>query len=113
MFITTANTLPTIPVPLQDRMEIIRIPGYTELEKIKIAQIYLFRKQREANGITEKNIIFTESAIKMIIRRYSKESGVRNLEREIASICRKGLPGRKSEASCLPRKFQCYPARVR
>ena len=89
MFITTANTLPAIPAPLQDRMEIIRIPGYTELEKMKIAQIYLVSKQREANGITEKNIVFAESSLKMIIRRYTKEAGVRNLEREIASICRK------------------------
>lgn len=89
MFITTANTLPAIPMPLQDRMEIIRIPGYTELEKMKIAQIYLVSKQREANGITDKNIIFAEGALKLIIRRYTKEAGVRNLEREIASICRK------------------------
>ena len=89
MFITTANTLPAIPAPLQDRMEIIRIPGYTELEKLKIAQIYLVPKQREANGITEKNIIFAESSIKMLIRRYTREAGVRNLEREIAAVCRK------------------------
>ncbi|HPM41218.1 MAG TPA: endopeptidase La, partial [bacterium] len=89
MFITTANTLPAIPAPLQDRMEIIRIPGYTELEKMKIAQIYLVPKQREANGITEKNIIFAESALKMVARRYTREAGVRNLEREIAAICRK------------------------
>ncbi|HPQ80514.1 MAG TPA: endopeptidase La [bacterium] len=89
MFVTTANTLPAIPGPLQDRMEIIRIPGYTELEKLKIAQIYLVPKQREANGITEKNIVFAESAIKMIIRRYTREAGVRNLEREIAAVCRK------------------------
>jgi len=70
-------------------MEIIRIPGYTELEKMKIAQIYLVPKQREANGITEKNIIFAESALKMVARRYTREAGVRNLEREIAAICRK------------------------
>ncbi len=89
MFITTANTLPAIPMPLQDRMEIIRIAGYTELEKLKIAQLYLIRKQREANGLTEKNIAFTESAIKLIVRRYTREAGVRNLEREIASISRK------------------------
>jgi len=89
MFITTANTLPAIPMPLQDRMEIIRLPGYTELEKIKIAEIYLIRKQREANGISDKNVVFTESALRMIIRRFTKEAGVRNLEREIASICRK------------------------
>lgn len=89
MFVTTANTLPAIPAPLQDRMEIIRIPGYTEIEKVKIAEKYLIPKQREANGITEKNIMFTESAIKMIIRHYTRESGVRNLEREIASVSRK------------------------
>ena len=89
MFITTANTLPSIPVPLQDRMEIIRIPGYTELEKIKIAQLYLVKKQMEANGISKKNIQFTEAALKLLIRRYTREAGVRNLEREIASICRK------------------------
>ncbi len=89
MFITTANTLPSIPMPLRDRMEIIRIPGYTELEKLKIAQIYLVRKQREANGLTEKNISFTESALKYVVRHYTREAGVRNLEREVASICRK------------------------
>lgn len=89
MFITTANTLPAIPMPLQDRMEIIRIPGYTEVEKLEIAKRYLIRKQREANGLQEKNITFTESALKLIIRRYTREAGVRNLEREIASISRK------------------------
>jgi len=89
MFITTANTLPAIPIPLQDRMEIIRIPGYTEVEKLEIAKRYLILKQREANGLQEKNISFTESSLKLIIRRYTREAGVRNLEREIASICRK------------------------
>ncbi|MFH1873777.1 MAG: endopeptidase La [Pseudomonadota bacterium] len=89
MFITTANTLPAIPAPLQDRMEVIRIPGYTEVEKREIAVRYLIRKQREANGLKKKNISFTDAAIKFIIRRYTKEAGVRNLEREIAAICRK------------------------
>ena len=89
MFITTANTLPAIPLPLQDRMEIIRIPGYTELEKMEIAKRYLIKKQREANGLTQENIKFTDSALKAMIRHYTKESGVRNLEREIASVCRK------------------------
>ncbi|MBI4126500.1 MAG: endopeptidase La, partial [Deltaproteobacteria bacterium] len=89
MFITTANTLPAIPLPLQDRMEIIRIPGYTELEKIKIAEKYLIPKQREANGLTEKNISFTDSSLKLLTRRYTREAGVRNLEREIASVSRK------------------------
>ncbi|MBI1909151.1 MAG: endopeptidase La [Deltaproteobacteria bacterium] len=89
MFITTANTLHAIPPPLQDRMEIIRIPGYTEQEKIHIAKKYLIKKQREAHGLTEKNLEVAESAIKGIIQRYTKEAGVRNLEREIATVTRK------------------------
>ena len=89
MFITTANTLDRIPRPLQDRMEIIRIAGYTELEKLNIAKKYLMIKQIEANGLTADNIAFTDSAVLGLIRHYTKEAGVRNLEREIASICRK------------------------
>ncbi|HWP57186.1 MAG TPA: endopeptidase La [Candidatus Acidoferrales bacterium] len=89
MFITTANTLDRIPRPLQDRMEIIRIAGYTELEKLNIAKKYLLVKQIDANGLTADNITFTDSAILGLIRHYTKEAGVRNLEREIASICRK------------------------
>ena len=89
MFITTANTLDRIPRPLQDRMEIIRIAGYTELEKVNIAKKYLIEKQREANGLTPENIVFTDNALMGVVRHYTKEAGVRSLEREIAAVCRK------------------------
>jgi len=114
MFITTANTLPAIPLPLQDRMEIIRIPGYTELEKLEIAKRYLIKKQREANGLNEDNIRFTDSALKMIIRNYTREAGVRNLEREVASVCRKVArdfardKGKFKHTNVTPRKIQQY-----
>lgn len=89
MFITTANVLQTIPAPLQDRMEVIRIAGYTEPEKMSIAQKYLVKKSIEANGLTADNISFSEGSLLSVIRQYTREAGVRNMEREIASICRK------------------------
>jgi ATP-dependent Lon protease len=89
MFITTANTLERIPRPLQDRMEIIRIEGYTEDEKLNIAKKYLVPKQREANGLKDANITINDQALRALIRHYTKESGVRNLEREIGAVCRK------------------------
>ncbi len=89
LFITTANTLPDIPLPLQDRMEIIRLPGYTEIEKYNIAQQFLIPKQVKTNGLEETAPAFTKNSVYTIIRRYTREAGVRNLEREISSICRK------------------------
>ncbi len=88
-FITTANTLPSIPLPLQDRMEIIRLPGYLEFEKRNIARGFLIPKQLMLNGLTEKQVSFTEGALSDIIGLYTREAGVRNLERQIATICRK------------------------
>ncbi|MFQ5514948.1 MAG: endopeptidase La [Myxococcota bacterium] len=89
MFITTANSLHGIPRPLQDRMEIIQIPGYIEEEKLQIAKGFLIPKQREAHGLSEEQIRCTDAGVLEIIRRFTKEAGVRSLEREIASICRK------------------------
>ncbi len=88
-FITTANTLPDIPLPLQDRMEIIRLPGYTEYEKYRIATDFLIEKQAKMNGMDGERIKFSKNSIYTIIQEYTREAGVRNLEREIASICRK------------------------
>jgi len=88
MFVTTANSL-NIPTPLLDRMEVIQLSGYTEDEKVSIAQKYLIRKQIENNGVKEKELEITEDAIRDIVRHYTREAGVRNLEREIAKVCRK------------------------
>ncbi|MEK6758328.1 MAG: endopeptidase La [Deltaproteobacteria bacterium] len=89
MFITTANSIQGIPHPLLDRMEMIRIPGYTEIEKLHIVERFLFKKQLKLHGLTEKNLDLGKASILAVIRRYTKEAGVRNLERQIATICRK------------------------
>jgi ATP-dependent Lon protease len=89
MFITTANILDTIPPALQDRMEVLRLPGYTLQEKIKIARRYLIPKEYEANGVSTKNVIFTQKSLDTIIEKYTREAGLRNLQREIGNICRK------------------------
>jgi ATP-dependent Lon protease len=89
MFIATANVLHTIPPALQDRLETIRLPGYTEREKLEIAKRHLLPKQLEANGIKEQHLDFTEEGLRTITEYYTREAGVRNLEREIASVLRK------------------------
>ncbi|MCM0082014.1 endopeptidase La [Geomonas sp. Red32] len=89
MFITTANSSHSIPRPLLDRMELVRLEGYTEHEKLAIARQYLVPKQAASNGLSGKGVSFTDPALLEIIRRYTREAGVRNLEREIGSVCRK------------------------
>jgi len=89
MFITTANQLETIPPPLLDRMELITLPGYTEYEKLIIAQKYLIPKEIKANALKLEEVIFQEDALRAIIKDYTREAGVRNIEREIANVCRK------------------------
>ncbi|MBS1839492.1 MAG: endopeptidase La [Acidobacteria bacterium] len=89
MFVCTANVLHTIPQPLQDRMEILRLPGYTEKEKLEIAKRFLVKRALEATGLKEENLSFTDEGLLHIIRHYTHEAGVRNLEREIQNIARK------------------------
>ena len=89
MFITTANVRYNIPLPLQDRMEIIELPGYLDYDKLEIAKRHILPKQLIAHGIENKNVTFSDEAIKKIISEYTREAGVRNLERELATVCRK------------------------
>jgi ATP-dependent Lon protease len=88
-FIATANVLHTVPPALQDRMEVIRLSGYTELEKMEIAKRFLVRKQMEATGLAKEQIEFTDAGLNRLIQNYTREAGVRNLEREIGNVCRK------------------------
>jgi ATP-dependent Lon protease len=89
LFITTANTLDPIPPPLRDRMEVLELAGYTEEEKLAIARDHLVERQITNHGLTDKQVVFTEAGLRMVIRGYTREAGVRNLEREIGAICRK------------------------
>lgn len=89
MFVTTANVLHNIPRPLLDRMEVLYIPGYTELEKLQIANRYLLPKQKSEHGLTQEQLILDEEALMKVIREYTRESGVRNLEQQVAALCRK------------------------
>jgi ATP-dependent Lon protease len=112
MFVCTANSL-NIPAPLLDRMEVIRIPGYTEDEKLNIAMRYLIPKQMKENGLKKNELKITESAVRDIIRHYTRESGVRNLEREISKICRKVvksllLKPSDKRLSVTPRSMEKY-----
>ncbi len=88
-FVATANVMHTIPAALQDRMEVLRLHGYTEQEKVEISKQFLVKKQMLAAGLSEKNVNFSEEAIKKLIQAYTREAGVRNLEREIGNVCRK------------------------
>jgi ATP-dependent Lon protease len=112
MFVCTANVLHQIPRPLQDRMEIIQLPGYIESEKLQIARDFLIPKVREQNGVGEELIEFTDAALLEIIRHYTRESGVRSLEREIASICRK-VARDVVKAGDAATKTRITPARVK
>ena len=89
LFITTANVLDPVPPALRDRMEVLELPGYTEEEKLNIAREHLVEKQVANHGLTGEQIAFTDAALRAVIRGYTREAGVRNLEREIGSICRK------------------------
>jgi ATP-dependent Lon protease len=113
MFIVTANLMDPIPKPLIDRMEIIRIAGYTEDEKLEIAKRFLLPKQREAHGLTEDNIRFSDHALMKLIRSYTREAGVRNLEREITTVCRKVVKrvveqGKDHKEHITPKNLETY-----
>jgi ATP-dependent Lon protease len=110
LFLCTANVLDTIPPALRDRMEVLRIPGYTEEEKVEIAKLHLVRRQREDHGLTEKQVQFSDDAIRSVVNDYTREAGVRNLDREIASLCRKVarsiVEGHEGETQVDPDKVQ-------
>ena len=102
LFICTANTLDTIPAPLLDRMDVIQLSGYTEDEKFGIAKRYLVPKQIEAHGLGDDQVTITDKALRLIIREYTREAGVRNLERRLADVLAR-LPGRSQRANSARR----------
>jgi ATP-dependent Lon protease len=112
LFITTANTLDNVPKPLQDRMEVVRLSGYTDIEKTHIARLYLIPKQLEAHGLIHHELIFDIAAIRAIIRGYTREAGVRNLDRKIAAVCRKVATnvakGNKQPIHLTPEQLKIY-----
>src|ERR1700726_3847572 len=112
MFVCTANVMHTIPQPLQDRMEILRLPGYTEQEKLEIAKRFLVRRAREATGLTDKNLTLTDEGLLHIIRHYTHEAGVRSLEREIQNISRKMARKVVTEGIDAKVKAEITPANV-
>src|ERR1700742_109468 len=112
MFITTANTLDTIPGPLRDRMEIIELAGYTEEEKLEIAKRYLVPRQIERNGLKKSWLTITDRALRVVISDYTREAGVRNLEREIGTLCRK-VARQVAEGAGKPRRGSIGPDKVR
>src|SRR5215217_4167916 len=112
-FIATANVLHTIPPPLQDRLEILRLSGYTEREKLEIAKLHLVKKQAEGSGLRSEQVEFTDAGILDIIRHYTREAGVRNLEREIGSCCRKVARKLVAEGKGEELKMTITPESVR
>lgn len=113
MFIVTANMIEPVPRPLIDRMEVIRLPGYTEDEKLQIAKHFLLPKQMKAHGLKEKNLKISDKAFMKLIREYTREAGVRNLEREITSICRKIvkkviIKGKNYRENVTPKNLEKY-----
>ena len=113
LFICTANVLHTIPQPLLDRMEVLRLPGYTDQEKVGIAESFLIPKKMQEHGLLKKNLQFGKNVLEKIIREYTREAGVRNLEREIATICRKVVKevvntGKKFSLKLLPSQLGTY-----